>query len=297
MNRQTRTLIVLAVAVVAATIASYGTYRALARLPQRTVQMPTRKAVVAAKQMPLGTLLTRDSVKLVDWPQQTPLQGGFASIDEVENRGLIAAVGENEPLSENKLAPKEAGAGLSPTITPGMRAISLKVNEVIGVAGFVVPGTHVDVVTIIGNGKGGGDDMVSRIVVSNVQVLTAGTRYDQEESRTDGKAIRSSVVTLMVTPLDAERIALAQSQGEIMLTLRHPLDVAPSETQGVHRAALFASNEPAPKPTAVVARRPITPPAPVVPIPPVVKAYTVETIRAAKRSEEVLAGAIARADR
>jgi pilus assembly protein CpaB len=77
------------------------------------------------------------------------------------------------------------------------------------VAGFVVPGTHVDVVTIIGNGKSG-DDMVSRIVVSNVQVLTAGTRYDQEESRTDGKAIRSSVVTLMVTPLDAERIALAQ---------------------------------------------------------------------------------------
>jgi len=300
MNRQTRTLIVLAVAVVAATIASYGTYRALARLPQRTVQMPTRKAVVAAKQMPLGTLLTRDSVKLVDWPQQTPLQGGFASIDEVENRGLIAAVVENEPLSENKLAPKAAGAGLSPTITPGMRAISLKVNEVIGVAGFVVPGTHVDVVTIIGNGKEGkgGDDMLSRIVVANVQVLTAGTRYDQEESRTDGKAIRSSVVTLMVTPLDAERIALAQSQGEMMLTLRHPLDVAPTETQGVHRAALFSSNEPAPKPTAVVARRPITPPAPVVPIPPVVRAYTVETIRAAKRSEEVLAGAaIARADR
>jgi pilus assembly protein CpaB len=296
MNRQTRTFIVLAVGVVAATIASYGTYRALSRMPQRTVQMPTRKAVVAAKQMPLGTLLTRDSVKLVDWPQQTPLQGGFASIDEVENRGLIAAVVENEPLSENKLAPKAAGAGLSPTITPGMRAISIKVNEVIGVAGFVVPGTHVDVVTIIGNGKGG-DDMVSRVVVGNVQVLTAGTRYDQEESRA-GKAIRSSVVTLMVAPLDAERIALAQSQGEMMLTLRHPLDVAPTETEGVHRAALFSSNEPAPKPTVVVARRAITPPAPVVPIPPVVRAYTVETIRAAKRSQEVLAGAaIARADR
>ncbi len=148
MNRQTRTLIVVAVAVVAATIASYGTYRALSRLPQRPVEMPTKKAVVAATQMPVGTLLTRESVKLVDWPA-TPLQSGFSTLDDVVNRGLMAAVVENEPLTESKLAPKEAGAGLPPTITQGMRAISVQVNEVIGVAGFVVPGTHVDVVTII----------------------------------------------------------------------------------------------------------------------------------------------------
>jgi pilus assembly protein CpaB len=293
MNRQTRTFIVVAVAVVAATIASYGTFRALSRMPQRPAEIPTRKAVIAARQMPLGTMLTRDSVKVVDWPQQTPLQGGFSTIDEVVSRGLIVSVVENEPLSENKLAPKEAGAGLSPTITPGMRAISVKVNEVIGVAGFVVPGTHVDVVTIIGN-KGGSADTVSRVVVSNVQVLSAGTRYDQEEARTDAKAIRSSVVTLMVNPADAERIALAQSQGELMLTLRHPLDVSPTETHGVHLAGLFASSdEPAPRPVAAaVARRPLPPPPPPVQVAPVVKAYTVETIRAAKRSEDVLVGAL-----
>ena len=294
MNRQTRTFIVLAVAVVAASVASYGVYEALARLPQRQAAgIATIKAVVAATQMPVGTLLTRDSVKLVDWPANTPLQGGFSKIDDVVDRGLVAPVVENEPLSEIKLAPKEAGAGLPPSITPGMRAISVKVNEVIGVAGFVVPGTHVDVVTVIAEGTTrNSGDTISRIVVSNVQVLSAGTRYDQEESRKDGKPIRSTVVTLMVTPLDAERIALAQSEGELMLTLRHPLDVLPSETHGVRKAALFASDVPAPKAIVAIARRSVPPPPPppvVLPVPPV-KAYTVETIRAAKRSEDVLAG-------
>jgi pilus assembly protein CpaB len=293
MNRQTRTFIVLAVALVAATVASYSIYRALAKLPERSADLSTTKAVVAAVQMPLGTLVTRDSVKLVDWPERTPLQGGFSKIDDVVNRGLIAGVVENEPLSENKLAPREAGAGLSPTITPGMRAISVKVNEVIGVAGFVVPGTRVDVVTIIGDSKNIQEDTISRVVVSNVQVLSAGTRYDQEESRTDGKPIRSTVITLMVTPLDAEKIALAQSQGELMLTLRHPLDLATTETHGVRRAALFTSDGVAPEPVvaAVVKRRPSPPPAPVAVAPPVKSPYTVETIRAAKRSEEVLGGA------
>ena len=295
MTRQIRTLIVVAVAVVAATVASYGTYRALSQRPQRTVQMPTKKAVVAAKQMPLGTLLTRDTVKIVDWPAETPLQGGFSSIDAVVDRGLITSVVENEPISENKLAPKEAGAGLAPTIAQGMRAISVKVNEVIGVAGFVVPGTRVDVVSVLGNRSSSKDDTLSRVVVSNVQVLSAGTRYDQEEARADGKAIRSTVVTLMVNPLDADRIALAQSQGELMLTLRHPLDLEPSDPRGVRMASLLTgADDYTPKPAAPATglRRAVSPPSPPPPppAPAVVRAYTVETIRAAKRSEERLLG-------
>lgn len=294
MNRQTRTFIVVAIAVVAATVASYGTYRALSRIPQRPVEMPTKKAVVAAKQMPLGTLITRDAVKLVDWPAQTPIQGGFSTIDEVVDRGLITSVTENEPIYENKLAPKEAGAGLSPTIKPGMRAISLRVNDVIGVAGFVVPGSRVDIVVILANKLGGtAGDTISRVVVSNVTVLSAGTRYDQDEARTDGKAIRSAVVTVMVSPLDADRIALAQSQGELMLTLRHPLDVEPTDARGVRLASLYTgADDAAPKPAAPVGvrRAAAPPPPPPPPAPPVVKAYTVETIRAAKRSEETLLG-------
>ena len=295
MNRQTRTFIVVAVAVVAAAVASYGTFRALSRVPERPVEMPTKKAVVAAKPMPLGTLITRDSVKLVDWPAQTPLQGGFSTLDEVVDRGLITGVVENEPISENKLAPKEAGAGLSPTIKPGMRAISIRVNDVIGVAGFVVPGSRVDVVSILSDPRATQSETLSRVVLSNVLVLSAGTRYDQEEARTDSKAIRSAVVTLMVDPLDADRLALAQSKGELVLTLRHPLDLDPSDPRGIRYASLLTGanvNDPAPKPAAPAGpRRALAPPPPPPPPPPpVVKAYTVETIRAAKRSEETLLG-------
>jgi len=239
--------------------------------------------------MPLGTLITRDAVKLVDWPAQTPLQGGFSTLEEVVDRGLITGVVENEPISENKLAPKEAGAGLSPAITRGMRAISIRVNEVIGVAGFVVPGSRVDIVVIL---KGLVNEPFSRVVVSNVTVLSAGTRYDQEEARTNANAIRSTVVTLMVDPIDADRIALAQSQGELMLTLRHPLDSDPTaDARGIRLAGMFAGEEVAPKPAAPTGlRRAAAPAPPPPPPPPVVKAYTVETIRAAKRSEETLLG-------
>jgi len=292
MNRQTRTFIVVAIAIVAAAVASYGTFRALSRVPDRPVEMPTKKAVVAAKPMPLGTLITRDAVKLVDWPAQTPLQGGFSTLDEVVDRGLITSVVENEPISENKLAPKEAGAGLSPTIKPGMRAISIRVNEVIGVAGFVVPGSRVDVVSILSDPRATANDPLSRVVLSNVLVLSAGTRYDQEEARTDGKAIRSAVVTLMVDPLDADRVALAQSKGELMLTLRHPLDLDPSDPRGIRLASLLTgagAENTAPKPAPAGPRRALPAPPPPPPA-PVVKAYTVETIRAAKRSEETLLG-------
>jgi len=149
MNRQTRTLVVVTVATAAAAFASFGVYKAVASIPERRVEIATKHAVVAASELPLGTMLTRDSVKLVDWPEKTPVQGGFDSIEAVVDRGLISSVVANEPITENKLAAREAGAGLPPTITPGMRAISVKVNEVIGVAGFVVPGTRVDVVTVI----------------------------------------------------------------------------------------------------------------------------------------------------
>ena len=288
MNRQTRTFIVVAVAIVAATVASYGTFRALSRPVEKPVELPTKKAVVAAKQMPLGTLITRDAIKLVDWPAQTPLQGGFSTLEEVVDRGLITGVVENEPISETKLAPKEAGAGLSPAITKGMRAISIRVNEVIGVAGFVVPGSRVDIVVIL---KSLVNEPFSRIVVENVTVLSAGTRYDQDEARANANAIRSTVVTLMVNPLDADRVALAQSQGELMLTLRHPLDGDPAgDMRGIRLASIFAGEEVvAPKPAPTGLRRVAAPPPPP-PAPPVVRAYTVETIRAAKRSEETLLG-------
>jgi pilus assembly protein CpaB len=288
MNRQSRTLLVLLVAVTAASIASYAVYKAIAGIPVRQVEIATQHAVVAAKAMPMGVRLTKESVKLVDWPARTPLQDGFTDVNSVVDRGLIAGVTENEPLTESKLAPKEAGAGLPPAIPPGMRAMSVKVNEVIGVAGFVVPGTRVDVMVILApqNQKG---DTFARVVVSNVQVLTAGTRYDQENARKDGKPIPSTVVTLMVSPQDAEKIALAQSEGKLMLSLRNPLDVEPTDTKGVRVAGLFGSQPP--PASAAPARKKLETPIVAVPPPapaPASHIYTVEAIRAAKRTEEVV---------
>ena len=166
-----------------------------------------------------------------------------------------------------------------------MRAISVKVNEVVGVAGFVVPGTRVDVMVTLTNRQAQQDSM-TRVVVSNVQVLTAGTRYDQENAK-DGKPIPSTVVTLLVSPEDGERIALAASEGQIMLTLRNPLDTSPTDDSGTRtdRSARTAgggcAGASAPAPRASAPAKPVQPAPAAAPAP---KIYTVEAIRGAKRS-------------
>ena len=284
MNRQNRTLIVLLIAVGLASGATYFVYRAITRIPVRQVEVASLFVAVAAENLPLGTRLAKEQIKLVGWPSSSPVQGSFASPDALVGRGLIQPVRANEPLTENKLAPVEAGAGLPPSIPPGMRALSVRVNDVIGVAGFTTPGTRVDVLVTLNRAEGS----MSRAVVSNVQVLTAGTLYDQEQSK-DGKAIPSTVVTLMVTPEDAERITLAQSSGAIMLTLRNPLDIVPTDTRGVRLASLMGGPDDPPvvkveNGQARVARKPAAVATP----PPPPRFYSVEAIRAAKRSEEVV---------
>jgi len=182
------------------------------------------------------------------------------------------------------VASLEAGAGLPPVIPEGMRAISVRVNEVVGVAGFVVPGTLVDVL-VTAKASGGQDEVMTRTVVSKVTVLTAGTKYDQDKSKA-GEPIPTSVVTLAVLPEDGERITLAQNEGKITLALRNPLDVDSTETKGVRMGGLMRGNNPEPvidrvKNRVIKVVAPVGPPPP----PPV---YTVETIRAAKRSAEVV---------
>src|SRR5262245_32714243 len=188
MNRNARLALVLTVALGAAGLASFGVYRVVQAIPVREVEVVSLEAVVAAKQIPVGTIITKDHVKLVPWPQRNQVPGSFTKIDDVLNRGAIVEVAENEPLTESKLAPLGSGAGLPPTIPEGMRASSVRTNEVVGVAGFVIPGTRVDVlVTVKPNGAQG--EPVSRAVVSNVQVLTAGSRFDQEKARQEGTPI------------------------------------------------------------------------------------------------------------
>ncbi len=277
MNRQTRALVVVGLAIVLASLASFGVYRAVQQMPVREVEVATAFAVVARDPLSVGTVIKAEQVQLVPWPEASPVQGGFASVDQVVGRGLVSAVVPNEPITESKLAPREAGGGLPPLITPGMRALSVKVNDVISVAGFVSAGTRVDVLVTMRSGQ----ESMSRAVVSNVQVLTANTQYDQQQAR-QGNAVPSTVVTLLVTPQDAERIALAQNDGQIMLALRNPLDVEPTKTSGVRVSALLASPNPAPVTRVVQGRPRVEAPPP--PPPP----YTVEAIRGAQRSQEVV---------
>jgi pilus assembly protein CpaB len=286
MDRNKRTAVVVLVAVLLAATATLGMYRVVSARPIRENSIvKTVDVVVAQHPLPLGTRLTKEQVKLIKWPAETQVPGAFAKVEDVLDRGLIATVDENEPLTAAKLAPIGAGAGLPPSIPPGMRAVSVKVNEVVGVAGFVVPGTRVDVMVTLTNRQAQQDSM-TRVVVSNVQVLTAGTRYDQENAK-DGKPIPSTVVTLLVSPEDGERIALAASEGQVMLTLRNPLDTSSTTTAGVRTGGLLG------QPTETVAPRIARAPSPAKQIHPEpvaapVPKYTVEAIRGAKRSEETV---------
>jgi pilus assembly protein CpaB len=288
MNRRTRHLVVVAVAVLTATIASFGVFRAVERMPGRGEQSARQTVVVASRSMPIGTELTERDLKVVGWPAGSMVPGAVSATADVVNLGLIVGVLENEPITTSKLASRETGAGLPPAIPPGLRAISIKVDDVIGVSGFVSPGNRVDLVVTI---RRQGDSM-TRTVASNVQVLTAGTRRDQTLPKPDAKS--TSVVTLIVSPEDAERIALAQSEGQIMLVLRNPLDEQPTVTSGIKTAELMGQAEPPPPAPAPAAKAPAPrravapPPPPAEPAPAVVRARTVEAIRAAKRTEEVI---------
>lgn len=288
MNRKSRTMIVVAVAVATAAVASASVYHAVGRIPVREVEVAHQYVVLAARPIALGARVAAADLKRVGWPSSSPLLGAFSSVDEAVGRGVIMAISQNEPITEAKLASRDGGAGLSPAIPAGKRAISVKVNEVIGVAGFATPGARVDVVVTVRRA----DDAITRVLVSNVRVLAAGTRYEQEQGR-DVKPIPSTVVTLMVTPTQAERIALASYEGQITLMLRNPIDIAEPITPGARLAHLVddqrgepvaSAPAPAPAPRRAPSSTPVEPHAQSAPP----ARYSVEAIRAGKRTQETV---------
>lgn len=284
MNRRSRHLVVLTVAVVTATIASFAVYRALLQRPARAQELPNQRVVVVKHAMAIGTQLTESDLKVVSWPADSPLPNAISDVKDAVNRGLLTTVLENEPLTTNKIA--AAGAGLSPAIPAGMRAIAVKVNDVIGVAGFVVPKSRVDVVVTIRRPN----DSMTRTAASNVEVLAAGTRQDQGKKEGDSKTPNAStVVTLLVTPPDAERISLAQAEGEVMLILRNPNDNEQTISTGIKTATLLGQDEPAPAPVVRPApvRRPVAPKQVEAPVEaPKPTPHVVEAIRGQKRTTE-----------
>lgn len=267
-----RVFIVLGVAIGLGGTFALATYRYIQNTPVREVSLPTTPVVVAAADLALGVELRREDLRVIAWPADAVPAGSFRDPQEVVGRGLIQPVARNETVLPSKLAPVGAGAGLPPVIPEGMRAVSVRVNDVIGVAGYVLPGTRVDVVATV-SPTNQQTDMTSKVVLTNVLVLAAGTRI--ERGVDEGKPISVSVVTLLVAPADAERLTLASTEGKIQLALRNPLDATAPPTPGVRPAVLLGYAPPRP------ALRPAARPAP--PPPP-----TVEIIRGDKRAQEVV---------
>src|SRR5262252_5321819 len=273
-----RVFIVFVLAITAGAVFAFGTYNYVQKMPAKTEKTPTKPVVVAASDLDIGAEIQRDDIRVVDWPQGAVPANVISDPQEVIGRGIIVPMVQNEPFLPMKLSSKDGGGGLPPAIPPGLRALSVKVNEVIGVAGYVLPGTRVDVVATVSPSQQPADT-TSKVILTNVQVLAAGTKIERDTEK--GKPIAVTVVTLLVDPSESEKLTLAANEGKIQLALRNPLDKATPTTRGIRPAGLVGGQASTPRPvsSATVARQ--TPP----PAPPADP--TVEIIRGDKRAHEV----------
>src|SRR5712692_1844484 len=236
-----RVFIVFVLAITAGGGLALGTYNYLQKMPPRTITIPTTPVVVAATDLDVGAELGRDDLRIIQWPANALPSGAISHPEEIVGRGLILPVIQNEPILPMKLASKDSGSGLPPAIPPGLRAVSVRVNEVIGVAGYVLPGMRVDVVATE-SPTDQKQDMTSKVILTNVQVLAAGTKIERDAH--DNKPMPVSVVTLLVDPEESERLTLAANEGKIQLALRNPLDTGAAATPGVRPAALLGLAKP-----------------------------------------------------
>lgn len=235
--KNTRMLLVLALAVISGLGAGYSALQYMNDRPTPLVTSGDREflpVVLANTDLPIGKVLEPGDLRVVEWPAGSIPEGFAGSREEVVGRSIISDLQANEPILATKLA--DSGLlGLIPLIPPGMRAISVKVDEVVGVAGFVTPQTRVDVILIMT--PPGGSEPVSKVILQNIQALAAGQEIRQSE---DGQPVTVTVVTVLVTPDEAEKLALAAQEGEIQMALRNTLDLEAVETDGERASRLFA---------------------------------------------------------
>jgi pilus assembly protein CpaB len=230
-----RFLAVLLFAVLVAGAASYLVYSGVSAHIKAAPRGPTARLVVAARDLEVGTLLTESDVHEVDWAGTIPAQF-VRTKEEIVGRGVITQIYKDEAFIAGRLAAKGAGAGMAATIPVGMRAVALRVNDVIGLAGYVLPGMHVDVIVSGNAPQAQQAGTVSRTILQNIEVLSAGQKI---ERTTDGKPEDAQVVNLLVTPDEAEVLSLASSETKVQLVLRNPMDTKNMSTHGASVAGLF----------------------------------------------------------
>jgi pilus assembly protein CpaB len=252
--KKKRTLVVLLLAILSGSVAAVSAVRYLEDRPTPLMaSSPTemQPVVVAAQDISLGTKLTAEDLRIVNWPSDGLPAGYATSTAEVVGRSVVRDIHMNEPILTLKLA--DTGLhGLIPLIPAGMRALSVKVDEVVGVAGFVTPQTRVDVILIMQ--PPGGQEPLSKVILQNIQALAANQQITENDA---GQPIVSTVVTVLVTPEEAEKLSLAANQGRIQMALRNTLDRDTIETTGERSSRLFVTTVAAPPRPA--AGRPVAP--------------------------------------
>lgn len=237
--RGRRRLIVLMLAIVFGGLAGWSALRLInqsSTLAAETPRASAAQVVVAARDLEVGHLLGQEDVTVVEWPSAALPEGYAQTIPDVVGRGITASVRRNEPLLDTKMADRSGRGGLPIAIPEGMRAVSVPVDEVVSVAGFVVQGTRVDLYVTITPPDGG--DPVTKLVLQNVTVLAAGQEYRQDPQ---GRPSTVSVLTVLVSPEDGEKLVHAQRTGRIQLALRGMLDVRNVQTSGARVAQLLAN--------------------------------------------------------
>ena len=263
--RNTRALIMM----IAAVIAGLGAVIIGARWLSQQATGSANKLVVAGSDIDLGSRLTPPMLKAVEWPAGSMPKGAFANPADLDSRVLRTSVLSGEPILESKLAPVGSKGGLSAVVAEGKRAMTVRVNDVVGVAGFALPGNYVDIIvnTQEEGPKGGAnkDQTISKIVLEHILVLAVA----QEVGRDETKPKVVSAVTVEVTPEQAEKLDLARSVGSLSLMLRNQVDLKMAGTEGATKAKLL--NAP-PEPIVTAQAEP--------PKPPVVKRKAVKVAAA-----------------
>jgi pilus assembly protein CpaB len=207
---------------------------------------PGVDVVVAADDVQVGAKIEEHNVRLAKFPPSELPVGAYGKRSQVLGRGVVIPIYKGEFILPTKLAPENAGAGLPSLIPPGMRAVSVRVNEVVSVAGFVTPGTRVDVL-LTGTPLGGTEPQTTT-VLQNVAVIASGHTLERTST---GEAQTTPVITLLVSPDDAQRLTLASSEGHIQLSLRNPLDTKQDDVAASNAKGLYKGSTPIAAPTPV----------------------------------------------
>lgn len=256
--RNKRFFIVLAGALLFGVLAAFSVSRYLSSAQAYTKNL--NKVVVAKVAIPVGTKIIAEQVMMAQFPKESTPDGAFDSADKLVGRVAVMNISAREAITEGRLAPEGTAAGLSAVIPEGYRAMTVKVDDVVGISGFIMPGTLVDVVVVINPEEGAGrKDPISKIVLQNIKVLANGQNIDQPQDQREANSVKA--ITLQVTPEQAEKLALAATEGKLQLVMRNSTDQGDEQTTGVDKRGLLSGEKavPAPEPGSLKSEQPARP--------------------------------------